>query len=253
MRDSPTPTGRYAASEQADDEEAHAASRRRGAAGRRSSGQRTRQTPRGRRRRPPQDARCDAYRPLSGRLPCTRAHSTIGGHVHRRPTACAAPRRADAPASLPAASSPSRRSPNRSPNAPPDRGGFLQRLFPPAPKLPNRPDPLAGFTRRRTAAPHHGARLSCCASNLLAWLLPGLVAFVGFLASFSYGSGRPRPARARSCCSAASSRRAGSAGNGRRCSAWRQRCSASSSPRPSCSSRSPRRARRPTRSGSRPR
>jgi hypothetical protein len=74
------------------------------------------------------------------------------------------------------------------PDAPPDRGGFLQRVFPPAPKLPNRPDPLAGFSGGGPLRPIT-ERIYLLRRNLLAWLLPGLVAFVGFLASFSYGSG----------------------------------------------------------------
>jgi hypothetical protein len=70
---------------------------------------------------------------------------------------------------------------------PPNRGGFLQRLFPPAPKLPDRPDPLAGY---RGGGPLRfiSERIYLLRHHLLAWLLPGLIAFVGFLASFSYGS-----------------------------------------------------------------
>jgi hypothetical protein len=68
------------------------------------------------------------------------------------------------------------------------QGGFLNRIFPPAPPLPGRPDPLAGFDgggplRLVTV------RLFLLRQNLLAWLLPGLIAFVGFLASFSYAGG----------------------------------------------------------------
>ena len=70
----------------------------------------------------------------------------------------------------------------------PDRGGFVARLFPPAPKLPNRPDPLEGFTGGGPLRPVT-ERIYLLRRHPLAWLLPGLVAFVGFLASFSYGSG----------------------------------------------------------------
>lgn len=52
-------------------------------------------------------------------------------------------------------------------------GGFLGRLFPPAPPLPNRPDPLAGFEyqgpfRSVVAAGYLIAR------NPRSWLLPGM-------------------------------------------------------------------------------
>jgi hypothetical protein len=55
----------------------------------------------------------------------------------------------------------------------PARGGdtFLTRLFPPAPPLPGRPDPLAGFTY---AGPLRGivSGLYLLARNPVAWLLP---------------------------------------------------------------------------------
>ena len=69
-----------------------------------------------------------------------------------------------------------------------NRGGFLNRLFPPAPPLPNRPDPLAGFTGSGPLRPIT-MRLYLLRRNPLAWLLPGILAFVGFLASFSYSRG----------------------------------------------------------------
>ena len=68
------------------------------------------------------------------------------------------------------------------------RGGFLNRLFPPAPPLPNRPDPLAGFTGSGPLRPI-AMRLYLLRRNPLAWLPPGIFAFVGFLASFSYSQG----------------------------------------------------------------
>jgi hypothetical protein len=70
----------------------------------------------------------------------------------------------------------------------PSRGGFLNRMFPPAPPLPGRPDPLAGYTGGGPLRPLT-ERLYLLRRNPLAWILPGIVAFVGFLASFSYASG----------------------------------------------------------------
>ena len=73
------------------------------------------------------------------------------------------------------------------PDPAPRRGGFLQRLFPPAPPLPNKPDPLAGFD---PSGPLRGVRERAflLRSNLLAWVLPGVLAFVGYLASIFYGN-----------------------------------------------------------------
>jgi hypothetical protein len=70
----------------------------------------------------------------------------------------------------------------------PGQGGFLNRIFPPAPPLPGRPDPLAGFNGGGPLRPVT-VRLFLLRQNLLAWILPGLIAFVGFLASFSYAGG----------------------------------------------------------------
>lgn len=64
-------------------------------------------------------------------------------------------------------------------------GGFLSRIFPPAPALPGRPDPLAGFDRSGPLRPVR-ERLFLLRSNLVAWLVTGLVAFIGFYASFAY-------------------------------------------------------------------
>jgi hypothetical protein len=74
------------------------------------------------------------------------------------------------------------------PEPAPARGGFLTRMFPPAPPLPNRPEPLDGFSGGGPLRPVT-EQLFLLRRNPLAWLLPGLVAFVGFLASFSYASG----------------------------------------------------------------
>jgi len=70
----------------------------------------------------------------------------------------------------------------------PNRGGFLSRMFPPAPPLPGRPDPLAGFSGGGPLRPIT-ERLFLLRQNPLAWIVPGLAAFVGFLASFSYAAG----------------------------------------------------------------
>lgn len=66
-------------------------------------------------------------------------------------------------------------------------GGFLRRLFPTAPPLPNRPDPLSGFQAEGPLRPLR-ERAFLLRRNLLAWLGFGLIAFFGFFASFFYGS-----------------------------------------------------------------
>jgi hypothetical protein len=65
------------------------------------------------------------------------------------------------------------------------RGGFLSRLFPPAPPLPNKPDPLAGFDRTGPLRPVR-ERAYLLRQNLVAWVLPGILAFVGYIASLYY-------------------------------------------------------------------
>ena len=67
-------------------------------------------------------------------------------------------------------------------------GGFLNRIFPPAPPLSGRPDPLEGFTGGGALRPIT-LRIFLLRENLLAWIPTGLVAFVGFLASFSFAGG----------------------------------------------------------------
>lgn len=57
---------------------------------------------------------------------------------------------------------------------PPPRGGFLTRIFPPAPPLPGRPDPLAGFRYQGALRPVLSG-LYLLARNPLAWIVPGLV------------------------------------------------------------------------------
>ncbi|MGH2381242.1 MAG: hypothetical protein ACRDG7_08480 [Candidatus Limnocylindria bacterium] len=70
----------------------------------------------------------------------------------------------------------------------PDRGGLLSRLFPPAPPLPGRPDPMAGFTG---SGPLRivTERLFLLRRNLLAWILPGIIAVFGYLASLGDRTG----------------------------------------------------------------
>lgn len=67
-------------------------------------------------------------------------------------------------------------------------GGFLRRLFPPAPPLPRRPDPLAGFDREGPVRPIR-ERIFLLRSNLVAWLPTGLVAVFGYFAFRYYQSG----------------------------------------------------------------
>jgi len=74
------------------------------------------------------------------------------------------------------------------PEPQPNRGGFLSRMFPPAPPLPNRPDPLAGFSGSGPLRVVTES-LYLLRRNPLTWILPGVIASVGFLASFSYATG----------------------------------------------------------------
>jgi hypothetical protein len=69
---------------------------------------------------------------------------------------------------------------------PRQRGSFLTRMFPPAPPLPNRPDPLAGFTGSGPLRPVT-ERIFLLRRNPLAWILSGIGAFIGYIASLSYG------------------------------------------------------------------
>lgn len=62
-------------------------------------------------------------------------------------------------------------------------GGFLGRLFPAAPPLPNRPDPLAGFSGSGPLR-FVSERLFLLRRNPLAWVVPGIIAVVGYLTSF---------------------------------------------------------------------
>lgn len=74
------------------------------------------------------------------------------------------------------------------PEPPGSGGGFLSRIFPPAPPLPDKPDPLAGFDAAGPLQPVR-ERLFLLRANPVAWLVPGLLAFIGFLASVFYARG----------------------------------------------------------------
>jgi hypothetical protein len=67
-----------------------------------------------------------------------------------------------------------------------ERGGFLRRIFPPAPPLPNKPDPLAKFDRGGSLVPVR-ERAFLLRQNPMAWVLPGALSFLGLYASFFYG------------------------------------------------------------------
>lgn len=67
-----------------------------------------------------------------------------------------------------------------------ERGSFLARMFPPAPPLPGRTDPLAGFGGSGPFRPIT-ERIYLLRHNLLVWVLPGIGAFIGYIASLSYG------------------------------------------------------------------
>jgi hypothetical protein len=67
-------------------------------------------------------------------------------------------------------------------------GSFLGRLFPPAPPLPNKPPPLAGFDESGPLRPIR-VRAFLLRRNLSAWVLTGLVAAVGYFASIYFGPG----------------------------------------------------------------
>ena len=70
------------------------------------------------------------------------------------------------------------------------RGGLLSRMFPPAPPLAGRPDPLAGYTGAGPLRPIT-SRAYLLRGRPLAWLLPGIGAFVGYIASLAYGGANP--------------------------------------------------------------
>ena len=130
------------------------------------------------------------YRALIGRL--LRADSTIGGHVHDPPEDRASVARRSPPARAPGRP---RRAARRGGRArrgrrQPQRGGFLGRLFPPAPPLPNKPPPLAGFDESGPLRPIR-VRAFLLRRNLAAWVATGLVAAVGYYASVRLGPADP--------------------------------------------------------------
>lgn len=63
----------------------------------------------------------------------------------------------------------------------PKRGSLLQSLFPPAPPLPGRPDPLAGFERSGPMRPIR-ERLFLLRRTALVWILAGIAALIGYIA-----------------------------------------------------------------------
>ena len=65
-------------------------------------------------------------------------------------------------------------------------GGFLRRMFPPAPPLPNRPDPLAGYTGGGPLG-FFTERIHLLRQNVLAWVLPGVGAVIGYFSSLYFG------------------------------------------------------------------
>jgi hypothetical protein len=70
------------------------------------------------------------------------------------------------------------------------RGSFLSRIFPPAPPLPNKPPPLAGFDESGPLRPIR-VRAFLLRRNLAAWLATGLVAAAGYYASVRLGPTDP--------------------------------------------------------------
>ena len=63
----------------------------------------------------------------------------------------------------------------------PARGGFLGRIFPPAPPLPGRPDPLAGFDPSGSLRPIR-ERAFLLRQAPLVWIGLGAVAALGYIA-----------------------------------------------------------------------
>ncbi len=69
-------------------------------------------------------------------------------------------------------------------------GGFLGRLFPPAPPLPNKRPPLAGFDESGPLRPIR-MRAFLLRRNPWAWIATGLVATIGFYAPTLFGPEDP--------------------------------------------------------------
>lgn len=72
------------------------------------------------------------------------------------------------------------------PSPPPARGSFFGRIFPAAPPLPNRPDPLTKFDRTAPLRPVR-ERVYLLRRNPVAWMLPSLTCFIGYFASLTGG------------------------------------------------------------------
>ena len=75
---------------------------------------------------------------------------------------------------------------DQAPPAPAAAGGFLQRLVPPAPPLPGKGDPLAGFTYTGPVVPLVSS-LWLLLRNPISWLVPALIWMVAW--PFSLGGG----------------------------------------------------------------
>jgi hypothetical protein len=67
-------------------------------------------------------------------------------------------------------------------------GGFLRNLFPAAPPLPGRPDPLAGFDPSGPMRPIR-ERLFLLRKTWLVWVLAGIGALIGYVAYRFYVQG----------------------------------------------------------------
>ncbi|MGZ8476371.1 MAG: hypothetical protein ACXWWQ_09175, partial [Candidatus Limnocylindria bacterium] len=77
---------------------------------------------------------------------------------------------------------PAEEAPSDDPVPAADRGSFVGRLFPSAPPLPNRPDPLAKFDRTGPLRPVR-ERIYLLRKNPMAWVVPSLPCFLGLYLS----------------------------------------------------------------------
>jgi hypothetical protein len=124
----------------------------------------------------------DAYRPLIGqsqynRRPMTnRPNDDSRAEARRRARLAARGELPDEPPDEPTDAEPAQ------------EGGILRRLFPAVPALPGRGDPLAGFDRSGPLRPIR-ERIFLLRRNPLAWVLPGLLAVVGYIAYRFYAQG----------------------------------------------------------------
>jgi hypothetical protein len=76
-------------------------------------------------------------------------------------------------------------SPDLEPDEPATRRSVFDRLFPPAPPLPNKPDPLAKFDRNAPLRPIR-ERIYLLRRNPLPWVLGSLACFIGYTLSGPY-------------------------------------------------------------------